>query len=842
MTTLKGGTHADSWFVKTNASGTVQLDKAHSLSAHDDCIFDLLQTSDGRYTLTGMANNASGARGDFLLFRIDSNGMLLWNKTYGKAANQDHARALVQTADGGYALAGGTESYGAGGCDFWLVKTDTNGTTQWNMTFSGPLNDGAYALLQTEDGGYAVAGYRGNSTTALDFWLIKTDTSGNEQWNKTYGGGGLKDDCAFALVQTSDEGYSLAGYTKSYGSGDSDVWLVKTDVSGNMEWSKTYGGAYRDEARGLIQNPDGSYVIAGFTRSYGSGDPTYDNGWLIKTSDAVPPRVVIISPQLGTYNTNYVPLTFTVNEPTSWIGYSLNDEANVTITGNTTLVLGSSPPEYHVVVYANDTEGNMGQSSIVYFSVDTMAPYISVISPENKTYASADVPLTFSVWDYSGIFWEGYSLDGQANVTIHGNGTLVGLPEGSHTLVIYATDFCGNTRETEATHFAVDITVPSSSILSPQNSTYLSSAIPLNFTLSEPASWMGYSLDNQANVTINGNTTLTGLSQGSHGIIVYANDTAGNMCVSESVYFTIADITPPIVVVFSPLGATYYSSSVSLTFTVVDDFLTGPSWTGYSLDGEANVTVTGNTTLSLADGAHGIIVYANDTSGNMGSSETVHFAVNSSFYDPWKSSFIALDSYPVVDFAVYNGSLYAAADSRLYAYDGISCSLVDAPAFVTSLEPYGGKLVVGGHGGLYSYDGASFSLVFSVPTYIGVLGAYNNTLYAGTMLDNPPKLYYCDGSAENPADWHIETSFSPILNFSGAFGSVDSFAVYNGKMYVASGNTVYRFDGTSWSVALSYEYAYAFLDMQVYDGKLYLATRDLNRIPLYMGGTGFSGT
>jgi hypothetical protein len=129
-----------------------------------------------------------------------------------------------------------------------------------------------------------------------------------------------------------------------------------------------------------------------------------------------------------------------------------------------------------------------------------------------------------------------------------------------------------------------------------------------------------------------------------------------------------------------------------------------------------------------------------------------------------------------------------------------------------------------------------------VPTYIKVLGVYDNRFYAGAMLDNPPNLYYCNGSAENPGDWHIDTGFSTIRNFSGPFGSIDSFDVYNGKMYVASSETVYCFDGTGWSVALSYEYAYAFLDMQVYNGKLYLATRDLNRIPLYMGGTGFSGT
>jgi hypothetical protein len=209
---------------------------------------------------------------------------------------------------------------------------------------------------------------------------------------------------------------------------------------------------------------------------------------------------------------------------------------------------------------------------------------------------------------------------------------------------------------------------------------------------------------------------------------------------------------------------------------------------------------------------------------------------------PWQLGSTKLKWSPVLDFAVHDGTLFAASDSKLGAYYGGNWSLIDTPTYVTSLETYEDKLIVGGRGGLYYYNGTACDLIFSVPTYVKVLGIYDSTLYAGTMLDNPPQLYYCNGSAENPADWYVETGFSSILNFSGAFGSVDSFAVYNGKMYVASGNTVYYFDGTGWSVALSYEYAYAFLDMQVYNGKLYLATRDLNRIPLYVGGTGFSGT
>jgi hypothetical protein len=208
----------------------------------------------------------------------------------------------------------------------------------------------------------------------------------------------------------------------------------------------------------------------------------------------------------------------------------------------------------------------------------------------------------------------------------------------------------------------------------------------------------------------------------------------------------------------------------------------------------------------------------------------------------WKLDFMAPSRHPIVDFAIYNGSLYAAADNKLYVKEGSSWNVIDAPTFVTSLEPYGDKLVVGGQGGLYCYDGTPFNLIFSVPTYIKVLGVYDNRLYAGTMLDNPPRLYYCNGSVDNPSDWYVDTDFSAILGFSGAFGSIDSFSVYDNVMYLSSAGKLYSFNGTDWSIAASYDDVYAFLDMQVYNGKLYLATRDQGwRKPMYLGGSGFSG-
>jgi hypothetical protein len=158
-----------------------------------------------------------------------------WSKTYG-GTNFDRANALVQTTDGGYALAGVTQSFGAGSSDSWLVKTDSAGNVLWNQTYGGTNSDGTNALVQTSDGGYALAGYTASfGAGGYDFWLVKTDSTGNTLWNKTYGGTG--DDWAYALVQTSDGGYALAGYTASFGAGGGDVWLVKTDVESGLAWA-----------------------------------------------------------------------------------------------------------------------------------------------------------------------------------------------------------------------------------------------------------------------------------------------------------------------------------------------------------------------------------------------------------------------------------------------------------------------------------------------------------------------------------------------------------------------------------------------------------------------------
>jgi len=206
---------------------------------------------------------------DFWLVKADANGNMLWNRTYG-GPEWDSAYSLVETPDEGYILAGWTKSFGAGEYDCWVIRIDVNGNMELNQTYGGAGNDVAWSLVKLSEGGYAIAGTNESfGTKGFDCWLIKTDYSGNMQWNQTYGGTGI--DYAYSLVETFDGGYALAGMTESFGAGKADVWLIKTDVHGNMQWNQTFGRVEPDEANSLIQTFDGGYALAGYTTS---GDET----------------------------------------------------------------------------------------------------------------------------------------------------------------------------------------------------------------------------------------------------------------------------------------------------------------------------------------------------------------------------------------------------------------------------------------------------------------------------------------------------------------------------------------------------------------------------------------
>jgi hypothetical protein len=231
--------------------------------------------------------------------------------------------------------------------------------------------------------------------------------------------------------------YVIGGYFLSSFSSNVQVYNPS-----NNSWST---GASMPTARaylGVAVVNDVLYAIGGFNDQNGLntlGLNTVEEYTPIGYGTA-PPIIQIISPENETYNK--VTLNFTVNRDTEWMGYSLDNRANVTVMGETDL-LNLSQGAHNIILYANDSLGNMGYSSRVFFSIDTIPPKIMIIIPQNQSYGSTDIQLTFTV--NKTVKWLAYSLDGQQNVTIIGNVTLPALSNGSHRLTVYATDEVGNT-------------------------------------------------------------------------------------------------------------------------------------------------------------------------------------------------------------------------------------------------------------------------------------------------------------------------------------------------------------------------------------------------------------
>lgn len=283
----------DYWIVKLDTVGDLVWQKSFG-GEWTEQAFCIQQTNDDGFIIAGYTNSIdgffSGNHGlhDYYILKLDPNGNLIWQKLYG-GSGYDHARSIEQTTDGGFVIAGWSESNNGdvsgnhGSRDAWIIKTDSNGLIIWQKCFGGSSFDWANSVQQTSDGGYIVAGVSDSQNGDVsgnhgiyDYWILKLDMNGNLTWQKSLGGEG--DDQAYSTQQTYDGGYIIAGWADSK-SGDvsgnhdttsdaySDVWLVKLDESGNLQWQKCYGGSLYEGAFSIQQTSDSGYILAGETYS-----------------------------------------------------------------------------------------------------------------------------------------------------------------------------------------------------------------------------------------------------------------------------------------------------------------------------------------------------------------------------------------------------------------------------------------------------------------------------------------------------------------------------------------------------------------------------------------------
>jgi uncharacterized delta-60 repeat protein len=257
----------DAWILKLNSDGEVDWQKAYG-GPSDDYALSIQQTLDGGYIVAGMTLSYGAGEVDGWVFKLNSSGDIIWQKTYG-GTGDDRSHSIQQTSDGGYIVAGRTTSSGAGNADAWVFKLSSSGDVQWEKTYGGADEDRAYDIQQTSDGGYIVTGYTASFAVGeADAWVLKLNAEGNIIWQYAYGGTGW--DTGDSIRQTSDGGYILVGET-SFGVGGQDVLLLKLDGDGTVAWQRTYGGSSYEEAYEIVENSDGGFTLVGRGDSFGTG-------------------------------------------------------------------------------------------------------------------------------------------------------------------------------------------------------------------------------------------------------------------------------------------------------------------------------------------------------------------------------------------------------------------------------------------------------------------------------------------------------------------------------------------------------------------------------------------
>jgi hypothetical protein len=261
--------------VKTTEEGEIVWEQsAYSINggSYDDIASAIGATTDGGYIIAGHTKNVAAGGGvkDALLVKIDGSGTMEWYKTYGTAEGEE-ASSVQQTADNGFIFTG-SQSTGVTGFDVYLVKTSADGTVEWAHTYGGTNWDNASSVILADGGGYIVAGYSIVGTNGRDVYLLKTDADGGKKWEQTYGGGA--DDAAAAVIRTNDQGYLLVGTTESYGV-LKDVYIIKTDNTGNRVWEKTYGGTGDEGGSCARMVKNEGYVISGTSSSYSKDTDVY---------------------------------------------------------------------------------------------------------------------------------------------------------------------------------------------------------------------------------------------------------------------------------------------------------------------------------------------------------------------------------------------------------------------------------------------------------------------------------------------------------------------------------------------------------------------------------------
>ena len=471
----------DYWVVKIDSLGIKQWDKRFG-GNNIDALFSLEQTADGGYILGG--DSYSGISGDktqpnwdtylyypdYWIVKIDSSGGYQWDKRFG-GTGDDELHSIRQTKDGGYIM-GGMSNSGIGGDktqanwditlyhgDYWIVKIDSDGNYQWDKRFGGTEDDGVYSLQQTTDAGYILAGssnsgINGDKTQPTwgdeDYWIVKIDSVGNQQWDKDFGGTDIEE---LSNLQKTDDGYLISGSSYSSISGDKtednlgveQTWIIKTDSLGNKEWDKTIFTTGHDEVGMGIQTSDGCYAIALTTDANLGGYKTQPNWgvhdyWIIKFCDTT--GAYLMRPT-SYFNSNNQALCekFCLdfydqsgNNPNSWLWQFPGGAPSFSTDQNPTNICYNAAGAYDVTLITSNVNGSDTLTLTNYVTVYATPPFPTITQAGNTlmSSSSSSYQWQFNSNDIPGATNQSYTI----------------LQTGLYTVIVGDSNGCVNSATT----------------------------------------------------------------------------------------------------------------------------------------------------------------------------------------------------------------------------------------------------------------------------------------------------------------------------------------------------------------------------------------------------------
>jgi len=659
-----GAGNWDMWLVKTDSEGNQNWEAAHG-TAGDNKAYDGVATSDGGYILAGTSVRPAW------LVKTDGDGKQVWNLTLsggptGATGGLDDMYSVVETADGGYFTAGFTADAALYDpdveVDVWAVKTNSYGNVVWNKSYGGAYDgsagsgrDYAYSVIQTADNGFAMAGQTTSSSAGFeDIYLIKTDSAGNLQWEKKYGGDLW--DKGYDIIQTSDSGFLIAGTTRSWGAGNYDCWLVKTDSQGNLQWDTTFGDVKEDYCRAVVQADDGGYVATGYynlgydnwryllLKVDSSGNQVWNKSFAVLVNSSNRAFAIQKSPDAGYLVGGAVSLA---NVAGSGGQYDENghiakfDSIGNLVWSKTYGATGSASDNDYGWAIAASSGIDTNKRGTVTIGDDVYQDYC-VDSTSVKEYYCQDNELN-SVTQVC----EDGCESGRCASLYCGDG----ICDDSESCQSCEQDCglcyeCGNgvceSAEGEnAANCAQDCdTSPPAPINGTSVSQISESEVELTWAVSNDPDFAEYKIyrGSEAFNEVTGLEPREIVSVKSQSVYVdsdvvvgesyyyavTAADAIGNEDTSvDSVGVTLDDIVAPVVTIVSPVNEVYTTQDILIEYSVNEE----TKWCFYSIDGGSGLSIDESLEIAVEDGDHFIEVNCSDIADNIGR-DSVEFVVS----------------------------------------------------------------------------------------------------------------------------------------------------------------------------------------------------------------------